>query len=67
MGRIAMSLRDDAHMELMSLLEALRDRTLTLEQQVRISEILTQYPEYQEYYVDYIFLIVALENYQFKK
>ena len=29
MGRIAMSLRDDAHMELMSLLEALRDRTLT--------------------------------------
>lgn len=50
--------------ELLSLLGAVRDGHVSGEQQQRINDLLEQYPELQQYYVEFTLLNVELHGYQ---
>ena len=56
--------REEEHRELLCLLGAVRDGHLTTEQQGRINDLLTEYPELQQYYVEFTLVNVELRNYQ---
>ncbi len=59
-----MNPRKEAYQELLSLLGAVRDGHLTVNQQTRINDLLTQYPKLQQYYVELTLVNVELRNYQ---
>lgn len=59
-----MNPRKEDYQEMLTLLGAVRDGTLTAEQQTRINELLTQYPKLQQYYVEFTLVNVELNNYQ---
>lgn len=56
--------REEEYRELLSLLGSVRDHTLTAQQQDRINELLSQYPELQQYYVEFTLVNVELRSYQ---
>ena len=59
-----MSAPDAAARELMTLLPAVRDGTVTVAQQHRIAQLLEQHPGLQQDYVDYLLLCVELNSFQ---
>jgi hypothetical protein len=50
--------------ELVTLLGAVRDGNAAAEQRLRINDLLEQYPELQQYYVEFMLLSVELHGYQ---
>ncbi len=55
---------ESKYRELATLLGAVRDGNATAEQQLRMNDLLEQYPELQQYYVEFVLLSVELHGYQ---
>jgi len=55
---------ESEYRELLTLLGAVRDGNVTAEQRLRTNDLLEQYPELQQYYVEFMLLSVELYGYR---